>query len=489
MIVSLFIYAFLKLYLIMNIYQQAHYQFKLYCKHFIINFLFYDLFPFLVLIIGIYQPYLSIKIICSVYLFLFGCFYLVARVHLKWTKRILRLLVLSVLYSGIGLIPFVGPYLLLFFEFSILPVFLLERWISYLLNQPYIKRATQKMKGYQGKIIAITGSFGKTSTKNLFLQGLGLFYSVAATEKSYNTPLGISKFINQIPDLNVYDYLIFEFGASHLGDIDKLKKIANPDIVVVTGIGLMHVETFGSLDQIIKEKMSIITGAKIAILNYDCEYIRNYPISHETKVLSYGLYHGDFQVISMEEHSFEVYCHNRLELFQHQFISTHQVLNLLAVISFLNDLNCDINRLKKGVYTFHTVENRLELKTIDHRFVLDDSFNSNYHGFVEALSILKLNQGKRILLTPGMVELGKYKKELFTNLVSYITTSADIVILIGYYQTKIIYKMLKEYNKEVYVVRNFMEGYGLYLEIIKSEKNSMLLIENDVPDLYRVGLI
>ena len=121
--------------------------------------------------------------------------------------------------------------------------------------------------------------------------------------------------------------------------------------------------------------------------------------------------------------------------------------------------------------------------------LLDDSFNSNYQGFIEALNILKNHPNKRILLTPGMVELGKYKKELFTNLIEYIVSSTDIVILIGFYQTNSLYRKLKSYHKEVYLVRNFMEGYRLFLSLSEVYQESMLLIENDVPDLYRVGLI
>lgn len=121
--------------------------------------------------------------------------------------------------------------------------------------------------------------------------------------------------------------------------------------------------------------------------------------------------------------------------------------------------------------------------------IIDDSFNSNYDGFIEALNVLKNHNNKRILLTPGMVELGKYKKELYSNLINYIVISTDIIILIGFYQTNKIFQKLKEYNKEVYIVRNFMEGYHLFLTISKIYKNSMLLIENDVPDLYKVGLI
>lgn len=331
---------------------------------------------------------------------------------------------------------------------------------------------------------------GKTTTKLFFQQGIQLYYSCNATSKSYNTELGIAKFINQIPDLNVYDYLIFEFGASHQHDIDKLKKIASPQIVVVTGIGLMHVETFGSLDAIIKEKMSIVDGAELAILNYDCNYIRNYPIPKNIKVLSYGFNHGDYQAIIKDDENFDFYYQDHLiGSFSHSFVGQHHVLNCLAMLAFLEYLKVSFPFIEKALYQFHSGKNRLELKKMNHRLILDDSFNSNYQGFIEALNILRNHSGKRIVLTPGMVELGKYKKELFLNLVSYLVASSDIIILIGYYQTKLLYQQLRSYSKEVYLVRNFMEGYYLYLILVKHEKDSMLLIENDLPDIYRVGLI
>ncbi len=490
MLISIYLYAILKSYLIINIYQQSHYQFRFYLKHFLLNFIFYDVFPLLVFLIGNYQNYWLIHLICGIYLVLFGLFYLFARVKLKFTKRVWRLYLLLILYLPIGFIPYVGGYLLLFLEYSILPILLLERWISYCFNRPYIRRATAKMKEYHGKVIAITGSFGKTTTKLLFQQGIQLFYSCSATAKSYNTELGIAKFINQIPDLNVYDYLIFEFGASHQHDIEKLKKIAPPNIVVVTEIGLMHVETFGSLDAIIREKMSIVDGAELAILNYDCSYIRDYPMPKNIKVLSYGFNHGDYQAKIKEDESFDFYYQNQLiSSFSHSFVGQHQVLNCLAALAFLDYLNVSFPILEKALYQFQGGKNRLELKKMNHRLVLDDSFNSNYQGFIEALNILRGHLGKRIVMTPGMVELGKYKKELFLNLVSYLVASSDIIILIGYYQTKLLYQQLRSYSKEVYLVRNFMEGYYLYLLLVKNEKDSMLLIENDLPDIYRVGLI
>ncbi|MDE7263300.1 MAG: hypothetical protein K2N64_01385 [Anaeroplasmataceae bacterium] len=490
MLVSVFIYAVLKLYLILNIYQQAHYQFKAYLKHFFLNLVFYDLFPCIVLILGLWQREFIIVLICSIYLCLFSLFYLLARVRLKFTKRIFRLIVLSILFMGIGFIPWVGPYILLFYEFSILPILGIERGISYLKNRPFITRAHKKIAGYGGTIIAVTGSYGKTSTKVLLNQALSLFHCSCATPKSYNTELGISKFLNELPDVNSYNDLVLEFGASHKKDILKLKEIAVPEVAFITGIGYMHVDTFGSIENIIEEKMSLLKGCKIGVLNYECKYIRNYELSSDISIITYGLEYGSYQAKNIERGSFDFYKDDiKLAHIQTPLVGKHQILNLTGVFAYAYEMGYDLDVLIRGALTFKTEKNRLEVKKMNSYTVLDDSFNSNYQGFIEALNILRSHPNKRILLTPGMVELGKYKRELFTNLVDYMVCCSDIVILIGFYQTNLLYRKLKSFNKEVYLVRNFMEGYHLFLKLAEVYKDSMLLIENDVPDLYRVGLI
>lgn len=490
MLSSVMIYAVLKLYLILNIYQQAHYQFKAYLKHFFLNLVFYDLFPCIVLALGLWQKEWIIVLICSIYLCLFSIFYLFARVRLKFTKRILRLIVLSILFLGIGFIPWIGPYALLFYEFSILPVLGIERGISHLKNRPFIQRAKKKLDKYDGTVIAVTGSYGKTSTKVLLNQALNLFKLSSATPKSYNTELGISKFLNELPDANSYDYLILEFGASHKNDILKLKKIATPKIAFITGIGYMHVDTFGSIETIIEEKMSLIKGCQLAVLNYECEYIRNYEIKPDIPTISYGLNYGTYQARAIEKGSFDFYREETLLAhINTSLVGKHQILNLTGALAYAYEQGYNLEILKRGALSFQTEKNRLEVKKMNSYTLLDDSFNSNYQGFIEALNILRSHPQKRILLTPGMVELGKYKKELFTNLVDYIVGCSDIIILIGFYQTNLLYRKLKSFNKEVYLVRNFMEGYHLFLKLAEVYKDSMLLIENDLPDLYRVGLI
>ncbi len=490
MIISIFIYGFIKLYLILNIYQQAHYQFKLYFKHFLLNLIFYDLFPFIIIILSMFNNSNIIIIICSIYLFIYSLFYLISRIKLKFTKRVIRIILLSILYLNIIFIPYIGLFLIIFLEFSIIPMFVLERILSKLINKKFIKKSKTILNIYHGNIIGITGSFGKTSTKKLLDQALNIFTTTSATPKSYNTELGIAKFINNISDINLYDNLILEFGASHKKDILKLKKIYKPNICFITGIGYMHIDTFGNINNVIKEKMSIISGCKIAVLNYECPFIREYEIIDNCHIISYGFNFGDYQAKNIINSEFDLYYKDTLlNRFKTNFVGNNQILNITGIIAYLYEQGYDLEKIKKAIMSFDLENNRLEIKKMNDFTIIDDSFNSNYDGFIEALNVLKNHNNKRILLTPGMVELGKYKKELYSNLINYIVTCSDIIILIGFYQTNIIYQKLRDYNKEVYLVRNFMEGYHLFLNISKIYKNSMLLIENDVPDLYKVGLI
>lgn len=494
MLYSVIVYAIFKLYLVFNIYQQAHYQLRFYFKHFTRNILLYDLFPLAVLWIGIRMDHWLVTLICSLYLFLYSLFYLIRRKPLMFTKRIARLCLLTILFVvGLCFIPYAGIFMVLLIEFCNIPILLFEQFLSKQLNRPYLKSAKNRMKDYSGNVIAITGSFGKTSSKMLFQQALSCFYSSAATMKSYNTPLGISKFINGTA-IAAYDYLVLEFGASQKGDIQELEDIAKPKVAMITEIGYMHMETFGSLEAIICEKMSLaehLDSDGVAILNYDCDAIRNYHFHHPVKKITYGFTHGDYTAKNIQIgpiSSFDFYhLEDCIGTFKIRLVGKHQMLNLLGVLAYLYEQGEDMELLKRACMSFEVEKNRLELKKFHNRVILDDSFNSNYKGFVEALNILSAIEGFHILLTPGMVELGSFKKELMNGLVSSIVHSCHAVILIGYQQTKGLYQILKEYPIEVYVVRNFMEGYRLYLSIAQKKKYSALLIENDLPDLYRVG--
>ena len=350
-----------------------------------------------------------------------------------------------------------------------------------------MKDAKNKIAKFDGTKIIITGSYGKTSTKCLLNQVLNLYSTCKSTPKSYNTQLGVSKFINDTI-IEAYKNIILEYGASKPKDISKLMNITKPDVAIVTGIGIMHMDGFKNIDNVIAEKMRLVKNARVAILNYDNEYIRNYKVDCD-KVISYGLTYGDYNARNIKNGSFDFYYKNGfVEHFDSNLIGNHQILNLLCGISYVYSMHYDLKKIRNSLKSFKMVENRLEMKKIGNRYILDDSFNSNILGFKEALRVLSTRKN-RILITPGIVELGKYKDKVNEELAMHIAYSVDMVILVGRMEVDNLYKNLKKYNIDIHRVYSYKEGYGLYLRLIKGMDESTLLIENDLPDLYKRRLL
>ena len=486
MIYVLLAYSVIKSYLILTIYQQSHYEINNYIKHFIYNFFFYNAFILLVLGLSLLTDNNVVLTICGFFIITYSFLYLYIRKHLVFTGRIIRLSIFLIIYILlIGLIPYVGKWLYALIEYTVIPLLLIEKGVSYKINRKYVVLAKEKIENYNGKKLIITGSYGKTSTKVLANQILNLFYKAIPSPKSYNTNLGIAKFINDT-HINLYDFIILEYGASRLGDIKSLINIAKPDIAIITEIGLMHIDSFKSIENIVTEKMSLAENASIAVLNYDNFYIRNYEFTNCPNIISYGTNYGDYKAKNICNQEFDLYYKDDfIEHFEINLLGLHNITNFLAVLALAHYLGLNLKQISRMSKALEYEKNRLEIKKLGNRVILDDSFNSNLKGFIGALNVLKEQDGRRILLTPGIVEVNKYIKEINTELCSHIVSSTDIVILVGSRQTKDLYYKLKSFNKEIYVVNDFFEGYSLYQAINKCYKKTALLIENDLSDLYK----
>lgn len=481
MILLLCLYSVIKLYIVYDIYQQSHYNIYDTFIYFVKNFIFYNLILFILLITFSLSGNVIIKLFCLIFICLYSFIYFIdLRIKLKFSKRIIRLIILTIIYLFfISSIKYLNLYLLSFVEYAIIPLLFLDIYLARLFNKMYIKMCKDKIKNYKGKIIAITGSYGKTSVKYFMYQTLSLYYKVIATPKSYNTPLGISSFINSI-NVNNYDYLILEYGASKPGDIKELCGLIKPDICVVTEVGYMHMNGFKNIRNVLEEKMSICNSTSIAILNYDNNMIKSYPLENEC--LSYGLNNGLYQALNVCNGEFDIYKNNKPLIHLATNLSSNiQILNLLPAVLFADYLKLDLNTIIANAFLFEGYKNRLCVKKFGNHTVIDDSFNSNFNGFKSALLSLKASSGKRILLSAGIVELGKYQMSIYNELKKIIISSCDIVILTGY-ETYYLYKLLYGLI-ECYHLRNFKEGMDLYKKIVGDEE-SCLLIENDVTDIY-----
>lgn len=475
------IFFVFKGYDLFNIYQQAHYHLKPYLKHYLLN-LFYTIFIPLLTFIGLYFcSHWAIYLFFILYELLYCYFlFLSPKKRLKFSNRIKGMCICYIFC----LIPlfFISKelsFLYLFSEYLIIILFLPYSHFMHFKNQKYIIKAHKKLKSFKGKIIGITGSAGKTSTKWILSTLLKEFYTVIQPAASHNTPLGIAKFINE-NDIHV-DFIILEYGISHPKDMDQLLKVAVPDISIFTEVLPMHLEGMKSVDNILLEKNKLMEASQISIVNFENDYL--YEFYKEKKVLSYGIHRGDFQceIINTAPNIFQAFN----EIMTSKLVGRQQVLNTMAALCVLHYLEVPFAAVRRILPLLQNFENRLCIRGNQH-IIIDDAYNSNVLGFKMALELLGQCQGFRVLLTPGIVELGKYEKVVYEDLVEKIVLHSDAVVLVGKLCGRL-RTMLKGYPLRVFQVSSFKQGYKLSKNLIKDYPQSAILIENDLPDLYKIG--
>lgn len=342
--------------------------------------------------------------------------------------------------------------------------------------------------------IGITGSYGKTSSKNILNEILThQFYSLM-TPASYNTPMGITITIRTMLK-PIHQVFICEMGADKVGDIDMLTKFVKPQFGIVTSIGPQHLNTFKTLDNIILEKMKMIENLPISgvgVLNRDNEHIRNYRIKNKCQILWYGIESEDVDLravnirYSPKGTAFDVVTREQVTIpFETKMLGEHSVLNILAAIALGKHLGIDWERLQRAVASTRQVEHRLEVKKMNGLTVIDNAFNSNPVSSKNSLDILSLMPGKRIIITPGMIELGEKQDDYNRAFGAMMKGKADEVLLIGKTQTQPIAEGLKESGFDmdhVHIFSSVKEAFGWLTS--NATKEDTVLIENDLPDAF-----
>ncbi len=362
----------------------------------------------------------------------------------------------------------------------------------------YKNKAKKKLKNMNIPVVGITGSYGKTSSKNIINDILNIKLNSFATPKSFNTPYGLIRTINEHLD-KFSDIFIAEMGAFKIGDIKDNCKIVNPKYAVITSIGEAHLESFGSRENIMKGKFELVESLPsdgLAILNGDDEYQKKYQIKNSCNVKWMGIDNNNVDLyatnikLSGKGTSFE--CVFKGDKTKHKFttklLGKHNVYNILAGILLGHELGLSIAELQRGVSSTKTIEHRLELKKYGNINIIDDAYNSNPVGSKMAVEVLGLMDGVKIIVTPGMIELGKEQYNLNYKFGEYISNVCDYVILIGEKQTKPIYDALidsKYDKKKIFILNDVRESFPLMNKLSSKEaKSTYVLLENDLPDLF-----
>lgn len=359
----------------------------------------------------------------------------------------------------------------------------------------FIKLARRKLANMPDlTVIGITGSYGKTSTKFMIRDLLSERYSVCATPASYNTPMGICKVINN--DLQAHhQVLILEMGARYKGNIDELCDIAEPNIAVVTNIGIAHLETFGSQDAIAETKSAIVKRTKSggkAILNADDDRVRKMAgLRDDLEITMVGLDHGDIRARDIEYSekgmSFTVTDGDASEAFEMKLLGKHNVQDMLLAAGAARSMGLRMKTIALAAGRMEAVEHRLELKKQGDLTIIDDAFNSNPVGAKNAVDILsQFNSGRRIIITPGMIELGELQEEKNRAFGRQIgEAELELVILVGKNQTKPIKEGIASTDfdmENVKTVGSLYEANRIMQNFAR--QGDVVLYENDLPDSF-----
>lgn len=427
-----------------------------------------------------------------------------AKKRLVFTARIKRMYItlsaVSAVLFALGAFNIMPPHsqavlssLLLFCSpFAAMGVNLLNAPLEGALRRKYINDAKHILAGMPSlKVIGLTGSYGKTSTKYILGRLLSEKYNTLITPGSFNTPLGVVRTIRErmAPQTQVF---IVEMGAKKTGDIKELCDIVHPTAGIITSVGMQHLDTFGSLDNIINTKFELADAVNAAggmmYLNLDNEYIRDKSgYAHIGCGVKNGAVRAENISCGRNGLAFDICAFNRRIPVETRLLGRHNVLNIVMAAAVAVDMGLSDDEIAYAVGRLEPVEHRLEMKPfLNGSLLIDDAYNANPEGSLEALSVLgSFAPMKRIVVTPGLVELGECEYECNKALGMSCAEYADEIILVGRQRSKPIADGVSErgFDKnKVHTVDAFTDAAKLLEGLC--DRDTVVLFENDLPDNY-----
>lgn len=385
-----------------------------------------------------------------------------------WDKRLFA----TLKYSVLGVLPL-----------TIIPIVCLANLVTLIWETPknrsYVKRAKKAVEAANITVVGITGSFGKTGAKNILAAFLAKKYRVLATPSSFNTPLGIARTVNG-NGLENYDVLIAEMGARHKGDIAELCAICPPDYSMITGICPQHLESFKTLENIVAAKGEIIAGTKNAcVIAADCfGYFKDIK----------GVIEACDCVSAVKADctgtEFTLTLGSQSKRVKTKLLGEHSAYNIGICAQVAFKMGVGLDDICAAVGELDFTEHRLQLLENNGVFILDDGYNSNVVGAKAAVTVLKYFGGKKICVTPGLVELGILEESENAALGGELV-GLDYVILVG---ETLVTAVRNGYIKaggdpeKITVVPSLSAAQDVLKDIIG--KGDAVLFLNDLPEIY-----
>lgn len=410
------------------------------------------------------------------------CILLKRKSKLRFTKRIWRMLIVEV-GTIFCLCYFVG---IIYWTIS-LPIIVLVAWIiclpiDSLIGKYYIQKAQKKLFKSSIKVIAITGSYGKTSVKDTLAT---LLTNSITPQGSCNTPLGIAAFINRT-DLSKYEYIILEFGARRKNDIKQLCDYFKPIYGIITGVCAQHLSTFKTLDNVIRTKRELVECLPqdgFCVLNAydeivssftDCglcvKYLSNKHLSVNCLNVNFC---GSEVEVCFDGNMFRVSVSQ---------ISEHIISILSICIQFCIRLKQDLSTTISNIAYLKQPKHRMEMSYNGHFYILDDSYNANMVGVESCARTLAKFDCKKVAIIQGIVECGKNVRQINERCAKLLGDVCDIVVVTGK-NGKYLLSGLKSCKCTTLTAKNLDDAVKL---VSGKVDGGILLFQNDLPDVVNI---
>ena len=438
-----------------------------------------------------------------------------AKKKLVYTPRMKRLYAVSfvvmtdILMLIVSFVPSAGtetsagsriPAALFLFSPALLPVWIalcgLLAWpIEKAISELYFRDAQRILKSRNDLIrIGITGSWGKTSVKFILGTLLEEKYHTLVTPASFNTPMGVTKVIRSRLEPG-HRIFVAEMGARHVGDIREMCRLVHPVIGILTSVGPQHLDTFRTVERVARTKYELIDALPAdgtAFFADDGDLCRKlYDKTGKEKWLAGLDPDADDlwaeEITVSENGSTFCLCNGKAKQPCHTaLLGELNIRNIVLCASVCLKLGLTMEQIARGIGKIQPIEHRLQLiPNPGGLTVIDDAFNSNIRGAEQAFSVLKQMQGTRILVTPGMVELGEREEEMNRSFGSMAAEACDLAILVGKKRSAAIAEgfRAKGFPEGKIIITHTLEEAAEKIKTI-AKPGDTVLFENDLPDHY-----
>ncbi len=300
--------------------------------------------------------------------------------------------------------------------------------------------AAYKRSLYNIPVVGVTGSVGKTSTKDIIASVVSQKYNTLKTEGNNNNHIGVPKTILRLQN---EEAAVIEMGMNHFGEISKLTQIARPTLSVITNIGTSHIGNLGSRENILKAKLEILEGMKEKkiVINNDNDLLHAWYEQNKNKcdIVTYGINNtSDFMAeqITLNENSSEFICQvegNKIVV-KVPVGGEHFIYNALCAIAVGKSLNINNDAIIKGIANFELTKKRMEIIHLkDNITLINDAYNASYESIKESLKYINnLSSGRKIAVLGDVLELGEFAEELHKKIGTEVAKqNVDLLICCG----------------------------------------------------------